>query len=129
MARLPAGWAGDIVGRAVEKGPLAPPPKMGALRLAATLGTAAGVLSLLVAFVAALLGGLALFISRKRTGLEGIGVLAVAFFQLITVIFGGFILPAGLIAMRHPLGWIGRIANAAVFAVTVVLLLVSFGRR
>ncbi len=102
---------------------------MGGLRLAATLGTAAGVLSLLAAFLAALLGGLAVFISRKRTGMEGLGVIAVVFFQVVTVVVGGYVLPAGLMAIRHPLGWIGRVANFAVLLVTIVALLVSFGRR
>jgi hypothetical protein len=109
--------------------PVEPPRRTGGLRLAATLGTAAGVLSLAVAFVAVLLGVLAVFISRHRTGTEALGVVAVLFFQLVAVIFGGYILPAGLVAARHPLGWIGRVANFAVFALTVLAVLVSFGRR
>ncbi len=121
--------AGFIVETIVTQSPDERPPTMGGLRLAATLGTAAGVLSLLAAFLAALLGALAVFISRKRTGMEGLGVLAVFFFELVTVVVGGWILPAGLLAIRHPLGWIGRIANFAVLVATIVVLLVSFGHR
>lgn len=120
---------GDIVEAAVES-PQPPPVRPAAsLRLAATLGTAAGILSVLAAFVALLLGALAVFISRHRTGTEMLGVIAVVFFQVLTVLFGGFMLPAGLIALRHPLGWIGRIANLAALALTAIALLVSFGNR
>jgi hypothetical protein len=120
---------GDIVESAVEKSELPPARPAPSLRLAATLGTAAGVLSLLAAFVAALLGALAVFISTRRTGTEALGVIAVVFFQLVTVVLGGFVLPAGLIALRHPLGWIGRLANFAMLVATAIALWISYGRR
>ena len=106
--------------------PVRPAPS---LRLAATLGTAAGVLSLLAAFMAAVLGAVAVFISRRRTGTEALGVFAVVFFQIVTVVFGGYILPAGLIALRHPLGWIGRVANFAILAATAIALWISYDHR
>src|SRR5262252_6237195 len=120
---------GDIVERTVEKSELPPARPAASLRLAATLGTAAGVFSLLAAFVAALLGALAVFISTRRTGTEALGVIAVVFFQLVTVVLGGYVLTAGLIALRHPLGWIGRLANFAVLIVTAIALWISYGRR
>jgi len=58
-----------------------------------------------------------------------LGVIAVVFFQLVTVLLGGYVLPAGLIALRHPLGWIGRLANFAVLIVTAIALWISYGRR
>jgi uncharacterized membrane protein YgcG len=125
---MPPG-AGDIVELTVQN-PEPPPARPAAsLRLAATLGTAAGVLSLLAAFVAVVLGALAVFVSTRRTGTEALGVMAVVFFQLVTVVFGGYVLPAGLIALRHPLGWIGRVANFAVLALTAIALWISYGRR
>ena len=113
----------------MEKSELPPVRPAPSLRLAATLGTAAGVLSLLAAFVAAVLGALAVFISTRRTGTETLGVIAVVFFQLVTVALGGYVLTAGLIALRHPLGWIGRLANLTVLALTAIALWISYGRR